>query len=260
MMRKKTKVLAYFLMTFTSHCTFAVSVDNPLPSSTITKTQTLSDAISSQITAQTLKPFSANFLAYRSGKEVGTALLELKTLANSEYELRYESKLSRFFLSDKRYETTRFLVDNENLMPLEYQYKRTGTGSNKALTVKFDQANKKIHIDDNELDWNGEIDNQLFRLDFPKQLALGKTTMQYELINYRGEKRRYDLSVVSTDNLSLPYGNITAVKVNIGRNSNRRVTYAWFAPSLNFNLVRLQQFKDEKEQGDMQLNTFAYID
>jgi hypothetical protein len=209
---------------------------------------------------ENLKPFTANYVAFRSGNDVGSALLELKPIENNQYELVYESKVSRFFLSDKRYEKTRFINNHGKLIPLHYDYKRTGTGPNKELSVEFDQTSNKILIEDGQIDWNGEFDNQLFRVDFPKRLAQGESSVEYNFINYRGEKRTYKLEVVETDNLSLPYGKITAIKVLIGRESSKRVTYAWFAPSLNYNLVRLQQFKNDKEQGDIQLNTFAYLD
>ncbi|MFT6267622.1 MAG: hypothetical protein ACJAVV_000420 [Alphaproteobacteria bacterium] len=212
------------------------------------------------IAYKNLKPFSANYVTFRSGNDVGSAILELKPIDNNQYELTYQSKVSRFFLSDRRYEKTTFSNKSGSLIPLHYDYKRTGTGPNKALSVKFDQENQKIQIvDGEELTWNGEFDNQLFRVDFPQKLAQGATSTQYDFINYRGEKRKYTLEVIETDNLSLPYGNITAIKVLIGRESSKRVTYAWFAPSLNFNLVRLQQFKNDKEQGDMQLDTFDYL-
>ena len=38
-----------------------------------------------------------------------------------------------------------------------------------------------------------------------------------------------------------------AVKVKIIRENAKRETYAWFAPSLNYQLVRLQQFKEGEE-------------
>lgn len=207
-----------------------------------------------------LKPFSANYVAYRSGNDVGSAHLQLESVENNLYELVYNSKVSRFFLSDKRFEKTRFYQDGDTLIPIHYDYKRTGTGPNKKLSVIFDQHSKKIQIGkDKAMDWDGELDNQLFRIDLPSKLANGVTDTHYDFINYRGEKRQYKLQVITTDNLSLPYGQITAIKVKIARESNSRVTFAWFAPSLSFNLVRLQQFKDDKEQGDIQLNSFTYL-
>ena len=207
-----------------------------------------------------VKPFDAKFVAYRAGSDVGYAVLSLKTVDANEYELTYKSKLSRFFLSDKRYEKSLFKIENDVFVPLHYEYKRTGTGSNKSLSLNFNEEKQKIHIDEKtSLDWAGEFDNQLFRIDLPQKLAAGNEEARYDFINYRGEKRRYDVSVQAQENLSLPYGQLNAIKVKIDRQSNSRVTYAWFAPSLDYNLVRLQQFKNDKEQGDIQLESFSYF-
>lgn len=207
-----------------------------------------------------LRTFEANFVAYRSGNDIGEASLKLASNKPKEYELLYQSKVSRFFLSDKRVERTSFTVNDGSLVPLNYTYERTGTGPNKSLELKFDLSKQEVIIDDKEsLSWDGELENQLFRLDFPFQLSQGVKNIGYDFINYRGQKKHYELEVVETENLSLPYGQIMAIKVMIKRDSSNRLTYAWFAPALNHNLVRLQQFKDDKEQGDIQLSEFSYL-
>lgn len=210
--------------------------------------------------SNSLKPFNAEFVALRSGSDVGQAKLELTNTKANHFELVYHSKVSRFFLSDKRFEKTAFENQNNQLIPITYEYKRTGTGPNKYLQVQFDKSLSQIIIDHEQtLEWDGEFDNQLFRIDLPNKLAKGVKKIGYDFINYRGEKRHYELEVIAEENLTLPYGNLMAYKVKINRESNKRVTFAWFAPSLNYNLVRLQQFKDGKEQGDMQLKNFTYL-
>jgi hypothetical protein len=49
---------------------------------------------------------------------------------------------------------------------------------------------------------------------------------------------------------------VDSIKLRIIRSSNRRQTFAWFSPSLDYALVRLQQFKDGDEQGDIRLKSF----
>jgi hypothetical protein len=238
----------------------------------------------SMLLANDLRPFDAQYVAFRSGNDIGTASLKLQTAVLDEaqglktvteptqvvsdstvfsghYSLIYQSKVKRFFLSDRRFEKTYFKDNANTLIPISYEYRRTGTGPDKSLNVEFNAADQKIVIDRNEsLEWEGELDNQLFRIDLANKLAQGITETHYNFINTRGQKRRYELTVVATENISLPYGQLDALKVKINRESNSRVTYAWFAPSLNYNLVRLQQFKDGKEQGDIQLRQFTYLE
>ncbi|MBF7072885.1 DUF3108 domain-containing protein [Glaciecola sp. MH2013] len=201
--------------------------------------------------------FESKFHAFRHDKKIGNASLRLSQLSSTEFQLNYESKVSRYFLSDKRSEETVFSYQDNRIMPVSYTFHRKGTGPNKSLKVTFDSKEKIIKIDDQEDQvWEGEYDNQLFRIDISRQLALGKSAFDYKFLNYRGQKREYNIEVVETESLALPYGTIDAVKVKVNRGSNKRQTYAWFAPSLDYVLVRIQQFKDGEEQGDIRLSSY----
>ncbi|GAC14544.1 hypothetical protein GLIP_1916 [Aliiglaciecola lipolytica E3] len=208
--------------------------------------------------AAELNQFDAQYTAFRFGKDLGTASLQLESLGRQRYRLSYESKVSMFFLSDKRSEVSLFSVEDGQIIPFKYSYERTGFGSDKSLVAQFDRQKNTVLIDNQTtLPWNNEFDNQLYRLDIQLQLAQGKKELHYNLINNRGEVRRYELEVVAKEQLSLPYGMLEGVKVKIIRANSTRETYAWFAPSLNYQLVRLKQFKDGEEQGDIQLSAYS---
>nr|WP_136252256.1 DUF3108 domain-containing protein [Ningiella ruwaisensis] len=205
-----------------------------------------------------LLPFTSKYVAYYDGDDVGEAQLELNVLDDERYELNYQSSVSKFFLSDRRFETSIFTTENGKLIPIRYEYQREGTGRNKALIVEFDADSDKIIVNEEaRYDWNNEFDNQLFRVDLPQRLKDGETKFDYYFINYRGERRHYQFELLGDENVQLPYGQLSALKVKINRESNRRVTYAWFAPDLNYSLVRLQQFKEGKEQGDIKLSAYT---
>jgi hypothetical protein len=202
-------------------------------------------------------PFVAHYEAYRHARNIGSAELSLKQTSADLYELKYSSKVSRFFLSDKRYETTTFSFINGKITPITYNFKRRGTGPNKSLNAKFDANTETIILQEQDnIKWDGEFDNQLFRIDISRQLAQEKTHFEYKFLNYRGQKRIYKIEVLEKEILTLPYGNVEAIKVTVNRDSSRRQTYAWFAPTLDYVLVRLQQFKDDEEQGDIRLKTY----
>jgi hypothetical protein len=205
-------------------------------------------------------PFVAKYDAFRHDNDIGTAELKLSASSKDVYELKYASKVSRFFISDKRYETTTFSFKDGKITPITYDFKRKGTGPNQSLNAKFDAKSKTIVISEQEnLAWDGELDNQLFRIDISRQLAQDKKQFEYKFLNYRGQKRQYNIEVVANETIELPYGNIEAIKVKVNRGNSKRETFAWFAPTLDFVLVRLQQFKDGEEQGDIRLKTYEKI-
>ncbi|MFT5311921.1 MAG: hypothetical protein ACI8Z9_000397, partial [Paraglaciecola sp.] len=204
--------------------------------------------------ANTLPEFEAKYTAFRYGKDLGQATLALHSLGRDKYRLNYESRISLFFLSDKRSETSFFSFSEQQLLPYKYQYARTGTGSDKKTEVLFDQHQQIIQInDENPVAWQGELDNQLYRLDLQFKLAQGETKFSYKVVNNRGQLREYVMEVVGKEQLDLPYGKLEGIKVNMLRKNSSRHTSAWFSPELNYQLVRLQQFKDGEEQGEIQL-------
>lgn len=201
-----------------------------------------------------LQPFTAKYAAFQYDKELGTATISLDALGRNKYRLSYQSKISMFFLSDKRKEVSLFSYVDEKIVPFKYTYERTGFGSDKELVAEFDTNNKTITLDrETTIPWNGELDNQLYRFDVQIQLARKKSELSYSLINNRGKPRHYDMLVVGTEVLDMPYGKVEAIKVKMIRSNSSRETYAWFAPKLNYVLVRLQQYKEGEEQGDIQL-------
>ncbi|MCW8108130.1 DUF3108 domain-containing protein [Alteromonas ponticola] len=204
---------------------------------------------------QPLRPFQAEYRAYKWDDDIGKAELKLEKLSKNQYSLTYSSDVSKFFLSDKRYEHSIFTFKNGEFIPLQYYYSRSGTGADKKLKLKFESTPKRqILVNESTvLDWQQELDNQLYRIDIPRQLAAGQKSLKYDFINYRGEIKSYQIDVVGNERLSLPYRELDTIKVEIVRQSSSRETYAWFAPELDYNLVRLQQFKDDDEQGDIQL-------
>ncbi|MFC4699300.1 DUF3108 domain-containing protein [Glaciecola siphonariae] len=269
-----SKVMLCIVFALCSSLTHAASAQAQATSQSSEQSSAQSNAIApeaetqpkAQSAAEIISPFTSTFIAYYDGDDVGEAKLSLKTLEaisentshSSKYELNYASTVSKFFLSDRRYETSVFELQDNQLIPITYQYKREGTGSNKSLRVSFDKDSDKIWVNDEaQYDWNDEMDNQLFRVDLSRKLQAGETDVSYDFINYRGERRNYQLQVIGADSLTLPYGKINALKVKINRDSKKRVTFAWFAPDLDYTLVRLQQFKNGKEQGDIKLQSFS---
>ena len=208
-----------------------------------------------------LSPYEAIYTAYKWGDDVGSASITLTSLGNDQYSLHYSSKVSKFFLSDKRTEHSIFFVKEGEVIPSKYYYSRSGTGPDKSLDVTFDTSNNgNIVVDDEaRFTYSGEFDNQIYRLDLAQQLARGETTFSYRFINYRGQQREYGVEVVDSEVVSLPYGDIQALKVKLIRASKTRETFAWFAPSLDYALVRLQQFKDGDEQGDIRLKKYTTL-
>jgi len=198
--------------------------------------------------------FKANYKVFRKGSELGEAYRQL-TKENGQYMLETDSQISWLFLSDSRHERSTFNVEQGKVVPLSYSFKRTGTGRDKKTELTFNQdkitsvyKNKTVEINATP----DMLDPQLYQLVMQQQLLAGDKEFEYPVV-HRGKQVNYKFRIIATEELTLPYGKVSAIKLERVRESSRRQTLLWVAPSLNYTMVKLTQFKDGKEQADLQL-------
>lgn len=215
-------------------------------------------SLSFMVTGIELCPYHAEYKAYRSGSKLGKASQQLEVLNDHQYRLTYQSHASFLFLSDHRHEVSLFSQQGEQLTSLNYQYTRTGTGSDKELQAVFDPIEHRILINNEAyLPWQDEQDNQLYQLTIKQYLADGQTSFSLPVLNYRGEKEQYDFALQGKEQIKLPYGKIDALKIARIRDSKKRETFIWFAPELNYLMVRIRQLKEGDEQLDIRLSQYT---
>jgi hypothetical protein len=210
------------------------------------------------VSALSLTPFNAQYKAFRSGMELGSATQTLAGNEAGDYTLKFQSSASFLFLSDKRSETSTFAVTDGQLSPRHYRFKRTGTGKDRSTEVHFSADTKEITINqDKTLPWQGEMDNQLFHLDIRRRLAAGETRFSYQTINEKGQPDEETFEVIGEEKLSLPVGDVNTLKLQKVRANSKRQTFIWLAPGLDYQMARLRQLKDSKEQLDIQLESYT---
>ncbi len=200
-------------------------------------------------------PYQAEYTAFRSGSEVGSATQSLRTLEPGRYQLEFRSSASLFFLSDKRQERSQFAITQGRVLPLDYHFSRSGTGRDKQMRIRFDNQAQRLKMNDDEhRPWDGSLDNLLFRYCFSQRAAAKPIPHQdLSVINSRGDVRHYSLYFEGEEQLRTPFGDIHSHRYRMERESKKRVTYLWLAPELNGVMVRMRQLKSGSEQLDIQL-------
>lgn len=211
----------------------------------------------------TMKPYEANYVITRGDSEYGEGYRYLEVSPDNEWQLRTKSDISWFILSDTREARSVFIVDDENnrLEPREFIYMRTGTGSDKSFHGEFRADDKKVRNVDTgrmlDINWENALFDEAnvieqLRID----VAGGAEQFKYRVVNEKGEEDEYRFRVMAESQvLSLPYGEVEAIKVGRIRDNNRRQTFFWFAPELNYVMVKMQQFKEGDEQATMSLKS-----
>lgn len=232
-----------------------------LTHSGLTNAQTAPDTITADPTTQ-FRQFSADYLVYRAGKNHGEANRYL-TFTNNRYQMGYSSDISWLIFSDKRQETSEFLINNNQIQPLNYVMKRKGTGPSRHYELHLDPEKQQLKVGKSKeikaVSWQ---DDWLDPLSYHQQLVLdlraGKTEFIYDVLNRNGNVKTYHYKVVMEEPLALPYGTVHTLRIARMDDPEKQV-YAWVAPDLDYMLVRLWRGEDNVEQFDVQLHKLQWL-
>jgi hypothetical protein len=218
-----------------------------------------------------LKPFIAHYQLLRAGKSHGSVERQLYVLDKS-YRLRYKSSIKWLIFTDERNESSEFIIDNHQIRSLSYKMERSGSGPDRSYQVIFDRDNQQLITgkkkrkknQPEQVSWDQDwLDPISYQQQILLDLKQAKTRFDYRFVDRKGRAREYHFKIISEELLTLPYGNIKAIKVQRlydikGDKKTDRQMFAWFAPELDYTLVRIWKAKSGTEQFDIQLTELKY--
>lgn len=214
-----------------------------------------------------ITPFTAQYNIIHKGDLVGTGVRELVYLENGDVDYSYKTDIEWLIFSDSRKEKSILSLDNGIITPKHYLYERTGTGRDKRVEWQFvPEKNQAVCIEESEDDHtiNLSFANQLqdkLSYHLQQRLNLIKNPMQkqfvYSVIQNSGKTKNYVYEYEGEEELMLPYGTVKAIKFKREVIEKKKITYVWFAPELDYLLVRLYQIKADVAQFEAQLDKYA---
>ena len=211
--------------------------------------------------AKIIPPYTAEYTVLHKSEPAGTAIRKLEYLDDNRVNYSYETNVKWFIFSQERKESSIINTQNiKSIVPLSYRYTRTGTGKDKKYYWRYDAKNNKgFYITKDKevtLDFNLALQDKLsYHLQHRINLInnANKSSYTYPVISTSGHVKDYVYQVDGTEELSLPYGVIKTIRLKREVKEKKRITYAWFAPELNYLMVKLYQIKDGSEQFEAQL-------
>lgn len=234
-----------------------------------------------------LQSYQATYTVFRDGDKIGEGIrtLEIRPLPSESsdnsskssasdysYQLTSRSDLSWWIFSDHREDKSQGQLVAQpsgfQVVPLAYQFSRTGTGSNRAQSLRFfpDQqrleAIKSYKDESFEVNWHPHLHDAIsyqlqMQFDFaPAPMGQGVTDKTYDLI-YKNDEHHYRFRVLGEETLSLPIGEVKTLKLERVRSpDSSRETYIWLARDYHYMVARLQQQKEGEIQADLQLSRY----
>ena len=220
------------------------------------------EAKTAQAEQHVIQPFTAKYNLIRSADILGSATRTLEYLTPEQAKYSYKTDIEWLIFSDERKETSVVNLVDHKVIPFQYNFLRSGTGPDKSEHWQYStaeklakniKANTEINVDfptniQDKLSYH--LQNRLNLIQHPEQKLF-----VYPVISHSGNIKNYVYQYDGEVELMLPYGLVKTIRLKREVIEKKKVTYAWFAPELNYLLVKIQQIKSGVEQFEAQLTS-----
>ncbi len=209
--------------------------------------------------------FSAKYSVLHKSDPVGTALRELSYQTDGTVNYHYQTKVKWLIFSQTRSETSIVTVNENKVTPMHYSYSREGTGKDKYYEWRYNAKENTAQDlgrkrDIAPLDFSNNLQDKLsYHLQHRLNLIAdaSKKSYLYPVVSTSGSVKDYIYQFDGEEELILPYGMVKTIRFKREVKAKERITYAWFAPELNYLLVKLYQVKAGTEQFEAQLSSLT---
>lgn len=205
-----------------------------------------------------LQPFVAHYTStWDVGLKIGgNATRQLKQLDNGHWQLSLNAKA----MIAKLTETSDMSISAGQITPIDYQYQRKILNREKHLRVQFDWPKQQATTTTSN-SWSMPIKAPLQdKLSVQLQLRKDLSKQQSGSLAYQvaagGEIETFNYQIHQQEILTLPSGEYQAIKVErVRHQDSQRQTYIWFAPQLNFHVIRIVQIEPDGKRYQLDLQS-----
>lgn len=216
-----------------------------------------------------LQPFSAEYATLRNDSEAGRTTLTLTDNGDGSWTLTSDTRgtagLARL-AGIQVVETTRLRWSDGRPETLDYRYRQDGLRSRSRHGV-FDWAAGEVRMEENGRQTSyatvpGLIDRQTVTLAIAADLARGARVFDYKVaVKDRVEHMRYRRD--AEQGVEVPAGHFDAVLMMRERDpaaAGKRTSRSWFAPSLGWLPVKIEQVERKGDTITLELVSFRRPD
>lgn len=191
--------------------------------------------------------YSALYQVEADGMSFGKLERTLKQSADGSYILKTKSYATGFwaiFIKDRVNEESRFTMVDDKAIPKSYHYSKKKKGKLTEESVTFDSDKGTILSSSGAGKQSfpltgSESDKLIYQFMIREALRQGESELHFSVVD-RMRLRSYQFRVGALETVDTPMGTIEAVRVD-RINEEKRKTALWFAPSLDYLPVKIEQ-------------------
>lgn len=214
-----------------------------------------------------LRPFQAE---YSSHWDLGISLSgqALRSLVKNQ-DGSFQLTTSATAMVASLTETSLFNFIDKKILPKHYQYQRKILNKSHDVDVAFDWPHQKVTNTSNGSAWVMDIvphtlDKQSVQLRLQLDLASTPSTVgqayAYEVAD-GGHLKTYRFVADGEDTIETPLGHYQSVRIKRDRGDNNdRETWIWFAPDLDYTIVRIVQKEADGKRYQLNLKQLTWLD
>lgn len=208
-----------------------------------------------------LHAYVATYELSADGDVLGNATR--KMIRKDDYwQLQISSKLSKWLLTLKSLEYSRFKIKEQKMFTDEF-YSKTKVSFRKDKLTKqtFDwEAKQEVGVRGKRT-WNLPLEAQVFDrtnhlLKLRSDILTGKSELKY-LVSYKGLREFYEYELKGEETIKTPFGEYQTLRVE--RVSGDDSSFAlWLSPDLNYFPVKIAQYEQDKPDVTMTLKDLEF--
>lgn len=158
-------------------------------------------------------------------------------------------------------ENTSVTFSNDHVVPHTYLYKRKVLGKTREAKLTFDWNNNQVTNDVEKKPWTMQVpDGTQDKLSYQLQMRLDLMSGKKGPFSYQiadgGRLKTYDFNIIGSEKITSPMGEYDAIKVEMDRGTDaKRETYIWYAPALDYMIIKLKQTEPDGKTYALQLKS-----
>jgi len=205
-----------------------------------------------------LKAFHATYQVVSEGSISMKGESERVLSQNADNKWLLKSRASALFASIE--ESSLFSLNQNQITPHQYLYNRKVLGKTRKANLSFDWQTQTVTNDVNNKPWKmdiqpGVMDKLSYQLQLQSDVAAGKKKFSYNVAD-GGRLKNYNFAVKGKETINTPAGNFNAVRVErIYTEAKDRQTLIWFAPALDYQMVKLYRQEKKDKIFSLELKT-----